>query len=330
MHIQSSQFAASSQVLQLFGSNGSGKALSASASYTSQTSGWNHFGPGRAVREALSAIFELVATDGNDAITHVATGNTFSRIDAGDGDDTVSVSVEGAARVSGGAGDDAISLTGARVRASGGSGDDAISVSGYRASASGGSGNDAIAVAGEHVGRVSGGSGDDAIGVAGRWVRSVHGGSGNDVITAAGQIIGRVSGGSGNDTITATGSRIGRVYGGDGDDTITVSGDRIGRISGGTGDDLINIDGDGALVAFRAGDGQDTVSITGRTEFAIFGERWGDDVMTLEDASFTFENGMLTVSFEGRDEKLTILAPGGGDLTLEMTSDRTFVVKPAT
>ncbi len=342
MHINSFHMraTASGDIARLFGS---GKDDSSKSDGMSRPHGHAHgrpdrAGPSRAMRAAINTIFDVLASqnpNGMTAVTATRGDHTFTAVKGSDGADTISYSNSDTSRVvsayiDAGGGDDVISFTSTSDgsnRIYGGDGNDAISVAAATVRAvGGGNGNDAIAVAGEKVILVRGGAGDDAIAVAAEKVRTVRGGSGNDTISVAGQSVSRVSGGDGNDTISVTGSRVGRIYGGDGDDTIAVTADRAGWISGGAGNDNINLNGEG-LVAFKAGDGQDTVTISDRTEFAIFGESWGDDVMTLDKANFTFENGSLTVSFDGRDEKITILS-GGGDMKLEMTSDRTFVVTP--
>ena len=265
--------------------------------------------------------------DGDDTISFTATGATRQNvIEGGDGNDTISASVERSGYAFGGAGNDAVAISGTNVMGLGGDGDDAIAVAGTRyATAYGGAGNDAISVAGEYV-HARGGSGDDTIAAAGGLVR-VDGGEGNDTISVSAEKTGRISGGAGDDVMTistqdhvplgyremATIAENGRIAG--------------GSIEGGEGNDFITIDGE-ALVAFRAGDGQDTLTINDRTEFAILGESWGDDILSLDTASFAFEDGTLTVTWEGREESLTIHAAGGGDMTLEMTSDRTFVLTP--
>lgn len=298
-----------------------------------------HFhGPTGGMRDAMKAVLDLVSflnpdsmvtatgtwghagfdgikgSQNGDAISYsdaIPTRVVNAYIDAGGGDDTVSFS----------------SLSGGSHEIYGGSGNDAVSASAQRLRiVSGGSGNDAVAVAGEYIGRVSGGSGDDAVAVAGRHISRVDGGSGDDAISVTGDFVGRVSGGAGDDTITVSSGNRRMIESG----LYAVGPYGFGRptvVEGGAGDDTIMVDGEG-LVVFRAGDGQDTVTITERTEFAIFGESWGDDTLSLDTASFVFENGALTVSWEGRDERITILTDGE-EPALEMTSDRTFVVTPA-
>jgi len=231
----------------------------------------------------------------------------------------------------------------------GGGGDDVISLSSTAYGpqvAFGGAGNDTIVVS-ARTAFAFGGEGDDVIAAAGLYVIA-DGGEGDDVITASGEVVALVAGGKGDDTITVNATSVGVVRGGAGDDVITVTSDeqfndwdrhdhgfgfgfgydgfsKPAIIDGGKGNDIINIDGQ-ARVIHRAGDGQDVISITDTTEFTTFGEEWFDGVMLLDEATFSYENGELTVTFEGRDESLTIRS-AVGELSWEITSDRTFIVK---
>jgi Ca2+-binding RTX toxin-like protein len=323
MHINSFHMraTASGDIARLFGSsnNDSSKSDEMSKSHGHRHGMSDRAGSSRAMREAVNTIFDVLTSqnpNGMTAVTATRGDHTFTAVKGSGGADTISYANSDTSRV-----------VSAYIDAGGG--DDVISFASTSEGSNriyGGDGNDAIGAAAPRIRTVDGGAGNDVISVAGERIGSVRGGSGDDTIAVAGKSVSRVSGGDGNDMISVTGSRVGRIYGGDGDDTIAVTADRAGWISGGAGNDNINLNGEG-LVAFKAGDGQDTVTIADRTEFAIFGESWGDDVMTLDKANFTFENGALTVSFDGRDETITILS-GGGDMKLEMTSDRTFVVTP--
>ncbi|MBL4726413.1 MAG: hypothetical protein JKY83_07040 [Rhizobiaceae bacterium] len=227
-------------------------------------------------------------------------------IDGGDGDDVINVAstAYGEQRIYGGEGDDTISLSGRNARAYGGDGDDVITVAGLYVGAKGGAGDDVISVSGEIVGSVSGGEGDDTITVNGAIVGTVRGGAGDDVITVS----------SDNVSTQRWGTHGNFGFGGSFDPTII----------GGEGNDTISVDGK-ARIVHRAGDGQDVINITDTTDFATFGEGWFDEVMRVDEANFSYENGELTVTFDGRDEKLTIKSDIG-ELSWEITSDRTFVV----
>ncbi|PCI04396.1 MAG: hypothetical protein COB78_08765 [Hyphomicrobiales bacterium] len=258
--------------------------------------------------------------------------------------------------IKGGGGDDTITYENSTYDRSqaviyGGGGDDVISMSSIGDSphgAFGGDGNDTISISARHAG-ASGGAGDDVITVAGDYLVSAYGDAGDDVITASGELVSRIEGGQGNDTITVNGTAVGLVSGGFGDDVITVTSENkfddwsdydhgTGHvhgyydgyknppiIDGGRGNDVINIDGQ-ARVVHRAGDGQDVITVSDKTEFVTFGKDWFDSVLNLDDANFSYENGELTVTFEGHDDKMTIRAAEGEELSWELTSDRTFMV----
>jgi hypothetical protein len=93
---------------------------------------------------------------------------------------------------------------------------------------------------------------------------------------------------------------------------------------GGKGDDTINIGGEGYVIT-HAGDGNDVIAISDRTEFEFLGEKWDDKLPSLKDATFVQENGTLTVTFAGRDDKLTIQA-GSREMKVEQIWDSKFVV----
>ncbi|MFK5979966.1 MAG: hypothetical protein QM488_13880, partial [Rhizobiaceae bacterium] len=276
---------------------------------------------------------EISVARNSDGVTTVSARGSrynFDAIKGSDNNETISYVNTSDRRVSayidGGGGDDVISLASTahgRQRVFGGDGNDTIALSGRNARAYGGNGDDVIAVAGLRVG-ASGGAGDDVISVSGAQVRRVSGGEGEDTITVSGDNVGLVSGGSGDDVITVSTDNVAsRGWGRHGD--FGFGGlSNPATIIGGEGDDIINIDGQ-ARVIHRAGDGQDVITVTDTTEFVTFGEGWFDDVMRADEATFTYEDGELTVSFEGRDEKLTIRA-AEGELSWQLTSDRTFTV----
>jgi len=95
-------------------------------------------------------------------------------------------------------------------------------------------------------------------------------------------------------------------------------------VEGGKGDDTISIGGEGYVIS-HAGDGQDVIAISDRTEFEFLGEKWNDKLPSLKDATFVQENGTLTVTFAGRDDRLTIQA-GGREMKVEQIWDSKFVV----
>lgn len=277
---------------------------------------------------------EVTVTTNSDGVTTISARGgrfNFDAIKGSQNDETITY-VNGSDRrvsayIHGGGGDDVISLSSTaygKQRVFGGEGNDTIALSGRDARAYGGNGDDVIAVAGLRVG-ASGGAGDDVISVSGAQVRYVSGGEGEDMITVSGDNVGLVSGGAGDDVITVSTDNVSnRGWGRHGN--FGFGGlSNPATIVGGEGNDIINIDGQ-AQVIHRAGDGQDVITVNDTTEFVTFGEGWFDDVMKADEATFTYENGELTVSFEGRDEQMIIRAAEGQELSWELTSDRTFVV----
>ncbi|MBL4726412.1 MAG: hypothetical protein JKY83_07035 [Rhizobiaceae bacterium] len=304
------------------------------------------------VRIGHTGVDITVGSEGDDTLTYENSSFDWvtNRVHGGGGDDVISISSTalGSQLAFGGEGNDTISISAAMATAVGGAGDDMIAVAGYSASARGGAGDDVITVSGQTV-KASGGSGDDTITVNGRGdVGPVWGGEGDDLIIVSGNVVKHVTGNQGNDTITVSGNTVGRVDGGDGDDVINVSTNNefddwtnydhnmsggLGytgfenptTIDGGQGNDVINIDGK-ARVIHRAGDGQDVITVSDTTEIVTFGDDWFDDVLLLDEATFSYADGELTVTFEGRDDKMTIRAAEGEELSWELTSDRTFMI----
>ncbi|MBL4892713.1 MAG: hypothetical protein JKX91_13000 [Rhizobiaceae bacterium] len=285
----------------------------------------HHYGKHSQVNEAHAA----KESDSVASVSFRSGRNGFDAIKGSSNDDTINYSNSSARAVStyidGGGGDDVINVASTAYgeqRVYGGAGDDTISLSGRNARAYGGDGDDVIAVAGLYVG-AKGGAGDDVISVSGEIVSSVSGGEGDDTITVNGKIVGTVRGGAGDDVITVSSDNVSsRRWGAHGN--FGFGGSFDPTIIGGEGNDTISVDGK-ARIVHRAGDGQDVINITDTTDFATFGEGWFDDVMRVDEANFSYENGELTVTFDGRDEKLTIRSEVG-ELSWEITSDRTFVV----
>lgn len=269
----------------------------------------------KSIFDAVKIVFDLLASQNPNGVSAAIVQEGYVVADVIQGSDSGDVvAYANASRV-------------ATAYIQSGAGDDTITFSsGVRSSHEirSGDGNDTVAVAAPWVGVVDGGSGDDAIGVSGEGIGSVDGGSGDDVVTVAGGFISGVSGGEGNDKISVAGGFVSSISGGDGDDVIVVSSEnrrvfesggdygmivmgtyRAAIVDGGQGNDRISIDGEG-FVSFKAGDGQDTITINDRTEFDLFGKVWNDKLMNLDDATFTNENGTVVVTFAGRDEKLTI------------------------
>lgn len=271
------------------------------------------------------------AVGGNDVI---CLGDSQSPVvDAGDGDDKVYAETSSTPKVAGGAGDDLIEdralaadpLLGGEL--SGGEGNDTISVTSRTTVARGGAGNDKITVAKDlatnplaETGRyptVLPGAGDDTVDGGGTAILSFADATGPiSVDLTAGKATG-----DGTDTLT----NVQNVVGSPAADTI-VGTDAANDIEAGTGDtvdakggdDVIRADGAKSVVAgagndtitavsstVDAGDGNDTITATSSTVDAGS----GDDVLTLTSSKAKAGNGNDTITAT----KSTVDAGSGND-----------------
>lgn len=164
---------------------------------------------------------------------------------------------EGGIAISGSTGADTIEdLPQSNADVSGGPGDDTITVHpnfGGRVDVDGDTGADSITAI-SASGVVNGGAGDDDIMLNGLvqpapGTSSAHGGSGADTITASAPTdMSLIDGGIGADTIrTGTFVRVAEIVGGAGADEITEA-DGTSQISGGLGSDVIDGGGDGDTI----------------------------------------------------------------------------------
>lgn len=212
---------------------------------------------------------------------------TATKINGGDGDDTIDASGY-RSKINGGAGNDTITATGSGLEVNGGSGDDVIDVRGVGFAAFGylhvphhmwgamhqnsdlidsgdaGSSDDGDMNTHHHSAhmhfhplefvlftrpaQVDGGAGDDKIDINSG---TVFGGSGNDEISNTSGSS-RLMGGAGDDVLSSTGrlNINSKIIGGAGDDTIYASGTHL-NIMGGTGNDSLTLDGSDDLDLMR-------------------------------------------------------------------------------
>jgi hypothetical protein len=202
---------------------------------------------------------EVSVTGGSNGITTKAL--TGILVNAGDGDDSVTVAstLKAPATLNGGTGSDTLN---------GGAGNDSITTGtdAVGDSASGGDGNDSI-TGGAGNDLLVGGNGNDTIS-GGDGDNSIDGGAGNDVLTA-GNGSDDIFGGDGNDSIDG-GAGDDRLRGDNptskkGNDSITGGlGDDI--ITGGVGNDLLD-----------GGDGSDTIDGGSGNDTLIGGPEAGTD-----------------------------------------------------
>lgn len=171
-----------------------------------------------------------------------------------------------------------------------------------------GTGNDEVTV--EFAGEVATGDGEDVVtagdaalvetGADNDTVNAghdafVYAGTGDDVVIAGDRT--QIDGGAGDDTLTA-GER-GEIVGGTGADTITVGAE--GYAEGGTGDDTIVFTGSNGTVYFDAGDGEDTVTASGKTTVMV-GSGLSSSKLRMEvsgdDMLLSFEGSSDTITFK--------------------------------
>ena len=236
-------------------------------------------------------------------------GGVFGTIDAGSGNDDLTISGTGTvgnsetvAAVLFGAGIDTLTLSGGTVNGSifgqGGNG----AGSGNVFTLTGGTVNGTIFAGSENNSvTVSGG----VFGVAAGQVDSIGLEGGNDIFAmTGGTLAGGVSGGAGNDALSISGGSADFANGGAGNDTLTVTGGTLGDVLGDDGNDTIAIGGGAAISAFvNAGAGDDTVSVAG-------GSVGGVDLAAGAD-SLTVTGGTITGSVGGGQGVDTVSVRGG-------------------
>lgn len=276
----------------------------------------------------------VYGTTGNDS---VSISGTDVKLYLGNGADSVVSADKGAknAFVDAGAGDDSISIGGAKVTVSAGAGADNISIVGDSAEVYGEAGNDVLYVAGKSS-YVNAGAGNDTVSLGGDSVLA-YGGTGNDSILAEGDNA-QIYGEDGNDTISVAGANA-QIYGGTGNDSILAAGANA-YIEAGEGADIVSIGASGATIDAGAGndsivvaagtattitlgDGKDTVSV-GATGVSLQDYTYGTDTIVLGDgkgsaASVTSE---VTLSTDG-----VIAAEQGVAVQITPTSDGYYKAK---
>ena len=195
----------------------------------------------------------------------------------------------------------------------------------------GGAGGDAFTLSGGRVRNVLGGAGADTFTLSGGTVTgNVLGGAGNDMFTwSGGAVGGYLDGGADTDTFTATAMVNVRVAesGTSGDvnlrnfETITLSdlgntlalvSGTVGNILGGAGADAFTLSGGTVTGSIRGGGVVDSFLVTGAVAADLAGEGGAD--------SFTIR-GALTGSIAGGDNDDTITLNAGGRVSGTISGD---------
>jgi len=258
--------------------------------------------------------------DGNDTInatadTNVVTGGNgndsifttkFFTIDAGAGDDTVSISgsiTNGNSSVDLGAGKNALTVTGlssswafnanANMIITTGDEGDSVVYNRSKATVIGGLGDDTITT-GTGDDSITAGDGNDIISVS-SGNNTVYGGAGNDSISASnGNDL--LEGGDGADTIIS-GSGADTIYGGNGNDSITTSG--LLTIDAGAGDDTVSIDGSisNGNSSVDLGSGKNALTVIGLSSSWVFNANANMSITTGDEGdSVVYNRSKATVT----------------------------------
>jgi len=248
--------------------------------------------------------------EGND--TFVMTGGTLAGgVSGGDGDDSLSVGGGSVDFVAGGLGVDTIDIFGTAnvgdiVTAE--DGDDIVTVRGGNIVSflDLGTGGDSLAIsAGAINGGVLGGDGNDSIGMTGGTVtNNINGNNGNDVIAISG---GTTIAGADVDI----NGRSGEIRGNDGDDTITISGtaDIAGDVEGNVGNDTIIVSGGTIRRDVQGNEGDDSITILGGT--IVESVNAGGTPSATEVNSITISGGTIGGVVWGAEGADTVNISGG-------------------
>ncbi len=195
---------------------------------------------------------------------------------------------------------------------------------GYITHASGSEGDDSLTMTGRAVYNVDSGAGDDTLKIKTASLSGVDAGEGTDKIEAKADLLSGIDGGAGKDDIQLAGKLAMDVSGGSGADSIRISAETMTGIDGGDGDDILYLEG--RRIFASGGGGNDTVTIlqTGKpagkgvVEYT-FGKNGGQDTIATDgpislrfdgyfekDVSISIKDNVLTASFEGSDDKITV------------------------
>ncbi|WP_279480857.1 matrixin family metalloprotease [Aureimonas sp. SK2] len=177
----------------------------------------------------------LTGTSGNDTLVW---SQTVARIAGGGGADTITAAISGGSIVT---------IFGGREATDPNDGNDSITVSGQGAAfVYGNGGDDLIVYSATGAGTVYGGAGDDVVRVDNGAANRIFGGSGSDTITITGNGNNTVFGAQAvsdpvdaADTILITGNGSNLVYANGGNDRVTIVGTGSNTVYGGVGNDTL-------------------------------------------------------------------------------------------
>jgi hypothetical protein len=244
------------------------------------------------------------AGNGDDAVT-VNPGATVTRdIDGGNGSDTITNNGRVGDDILGGRGDDQVDNYGnVSDDIDGENNNDTINnhSTGTAADLLGGGGDDTILNEGTVRNTIDGEDGDDDITNNGT-TRNLQGGRDDDTILNEGAVWNTIDGEDGNDDITNNGITR-NLQGGRDDDTILNEGTVWNTIDGEAGNDDITNNGT-VLDDINGGNNNDTITVNGRVDGDVSGG-FGNDTVIVEDGATTVDNtfrdgdGRNTLTFDG-------------------------------
>jgi len=228
----------------------------------------------------------LASADGGADFISISGSANIDTIDAGDDNDSITVTAGTVDSINAGIGNDSIAISGGSIGTiTAGEGTDTITVSvdGNVSLIQAEGGSDFISIgSGASIDTIDAGAASDSIVVSGGTIDSINAGTEADSIVISGGSIGTISAGSENDTISisggnvsliqaeggsdfisiGSGANIDTIDAGADNDSIVVAGGTIDSINAGSDNDSIVISG-GSIGTISAGAGTDTISISG-------------------------------------------------------------------
>ena len=261
-----------------------------------------------------------------------ATVGADSSIFGGDGNDTIVARIDNTFNIDAGEGDDSLSIIGGtQAEVSTGNGDDSLFTNNLGDSTlNTGDGKDYVSLYGDGVDNpaqtllLETGDGDDTIDAnTNDNYLTVNAGLGNDLINvlSGNQII--IHGNANDDTINVTSASIthSEIYGDAGDDYIYMTEGNYVTLDAGTGDDTIENHAGSVLIL--GGTGDDSIVSSG--ESATIDGGHGDDTIIAEGASLSIDanNGDDVVTVGGSD---IVLFAGTGDDDIRVISGYNVLV----
>ncbi len=281
--------------------------------------------------ENFSSKINILAQDGNDSIYNGGSNNT---VNGGAGDDSINNTTNSDSTIYGGDGNDYIKNLGSKAKIVGDGGDDTIDNHVYNATLSGGAGNDKISLlpgAKENLIIYNAGDGNDTIsGLDATSTLSIAGDaytsekSGNDIVVTVGEEKITLSGAANLSKVNIVGTKDERlnitnytsntvITGSSYDDTISNYGQNVTIQALGGNDTIKNFQAN--YVSINGGAGND--SISDKSWFSTINGGDGKDTIVRYNSGKTSSidagSGDDIVSLEGNDGSITVKGSTGND-----------------